>query len=286
MQIELRKRILSSIKKLLAGIVRLCLRNGVTYKELAALFKGLYVDIAAKEYGIQGRATNISRIALMTGLDRKEIRKILSELEDVEDATPMQPDRIAKILTAWHKDSHYLDVNQKPLAIPSEGKAPSFEHLAKTFGGDMPTVTILKELKRSQTIIENDEGLLEVKKTYFVPNYLATTDEAPELVDPAAIEHGSSMLVDHINTIFHNLYRKDKSLRKRMELRATDTTIPKDKVPEFYKLVDEKAMKVLHEVNDWLEDNKSELETEEKERLGLGVYFIQGENQNIKIEEK
>lgn len=281
MQINLRKRILNSIKKLLAGIVRLCLRNGVSYKELAGLFKALYVDICAKEYGIQGRKTNISRIALMTGLDRKEIKKVLTELEEEGRVDDVAPDRIAKILSEWHNNSGYLDGEGHPLIIATKGPSPSFEQLAKKFGGDMPTVTILKELKRSKTVIEQANGLLEVKKPYFIPNYLSSTEQEPELVDPAAIEHGSSMLVDHINTIFHNLYREEKSLRKRIELRATEPMIPKDKVPEFYKLIDEKAMALLYEVDDWLEKNKAGDNDEDTERLGLGVYFIEGENQNL-----
>lgn len=275
-----RDRILFALKKLLAGIVRLSLRNGVTFKEMAHICKGLYVDICTKEYGIQGRPTNVSRVALMTGMDRKDIRKVLDAQLLEEKSSISAPDRVAKILTAWYQDDAYTDKHQHPLPLPISGKAPSFEQLVKSFGGDMPAVTILKELKRSETVVENNEGLVEIQKPYFVPNHYANRN-TPELSDAQALEHGSSMLVDHINTIFHNLYRQDQAQREHIELRATNANIPQTKLNEYYELIDKKSMELLYEIDQWLESNASTDNNKAKQRLGLGVYFISGENQNL-----
>jgi hypothetical protein len=216
----------------------------------------------------------------MTGLDRKEIKKVLDNEQGLNKEEQASPDRIAKILTTWHQDPLYLDKRGKPLLLPIEGEKLSFEQLTKNFRGDMPSVTILRELKRSKTVVENKHGLLELKKPYYIPNYFSKPDQEPELVNPEAIEHGSSMLVDHINTVFYNLYRKDKSLRERIELRATNHEVAKSKIQDFYNLVDKKAMELLYEVDDWLQKNEAHDPSEETERLGLGVYFIEGPNSN------
>lgn len=281
MKQSVKKLISQSFYRLLGSIVRLGLRNGLTYKEFSAISKQLYVRVSAEEYGLQGRQTNMARIALMTGLDRKEIKKVIGIIEEHE-AVPAAPDRMAKILTAWHEDPMYINNNKKPLEISVDGPAPSFEHLVKAYGGDIAAVTVLREFKRSQTVSEmSDEGKVKVLKNYYVPNYRGGSDKAPDLVNPEAIAQGSSMLVDHINTIFHNLYREDLGQREKLDLRATSRTVRKDSVDEFYQLVDRKGMEFLEEMDSWLSRHQVSKPSEESERLGVGLYFIEGENDSF-----
>lgn len=270
-----------SFYHLLSGIVRLGLRNGLTYKEFGAISKQLYVRISAEEYGLQGRPTNMARIALMTGLDRKEIKKVMTSIEDPHDI-PTAPDRMAKILTAWHESSSYTDKNKQPLEIPLEGPTPSFEHLVKSYGGDIAAVTVLREFKRSQTISEDStKNRVQVLKRHYVPNYQTNSDKAPALINPEAIAQGSSILVDHVNTIFHNLYREDLNQREKIDLRASNTSIRKEDVQAFYHLIDIKGMEFLTEIDLWLSQHEVVNDSEESERLGIGLYFIEGENNSF-----
>jgi hypothetical protein len=270
-----------SFYQLLGSIVRLALRNGLTYKEFSSITKQLYVRISAEEYGLQGRTTNMARMALMTGLDRKEIKKVMGLLEEHYDEMPAAPDRMAHILTTWHENPKYLN-NNKPIEIPVEGPAPSFEHLVKSYGGDIAIVTVLREFKRSQTISENLAGdRIQVHKRHYVPNYRGNSKSPPELVSPEAIAQGSSMLVDHVNTIFHNLYRDDLGQREKIDLRATNVSIRKNAVNEFYQLVDRKGIEFLEEIDLWLSQNEASGVSEDSERLGVGLYFIEGENNSF-----
>lgn len=266
-----------SFYRLLGSIVRLALRNGLTFKELSAITKRLYVRIASEEYGLQGRQTNMARMALMTGLDRKEIKKVMEQIVN-EVEMPAAPDRMAKILTAWYEEPAYLDDDEQPLEIPIEGPSPSFEHLVKAHGGDIAAITVLREFKRSQTISEDSEGKVNVRKRYYVPNYRNNSDKAPDLVNPEAISQGSSMLVDHINTIFHNLYREDLKKREKIDLRATNISVRKDAVDDFYKLIDQKGMEFLEDVDLWLSQHETTEDDKDSERLGVGLYFIEGKN--------
>lgn len=270
-----------SIYQLLGSIVRLGLRNGLTYKEFSSITKQLYVRIAAEEYGLQGRPTNMARIALMTGLDRKEIKKIMSLLGEHYDEMPEAPDRMSNILTTWHENPIYLN-KKEPLEISIKGPAPSFEHLVKSYGGDIATVTVLREFKRSKTISMNTIGdKVQVHKRHYIPNYKMDDKTPAELVNPEVIAQGSSMLIDHINTIFHNLYRDDTGHRERIDLRATNTSIPKEAVNEFYRLVDHKGIQLLEEIDHWLSQHEVPDSSDESERLGIGFYFIEGENNSF-----
>ena len=111
----------NAFKQLMGSIIRLALRNGVNYLDFSQLCKWLYVDIAANEYGIKGRKTNISRISLITGLDRKEVKRI-TELEPEQvDQIGQQPDKLSRILSHWFDADDYTDESGQPRELLFEG---------------------------------------------------------------------------------------------------------------------------------------------------------------------
>lgn len=284
--IENSKRlIINAFRQLLRGVVRLALRNGLSFVDFSNLSKELYVEIADHEYGIDGRATNMSRIALITGINRHEVKRLKEELMTPDIQRKVESSyRIADMLTAWHEDKRYLDEDGQPLEIPLDGGHPSFNALIQSIsvGGDIASVTVLRELKRSQAVEETPLGKLRVLQRHFIPNYHADPQQAPHFANPNKINQGSSMLVDHINTLFHNLYGKPGE-PTRLELRAVNQSInPKD-VAEFYEYTNQKSLELLQDIDRWLEKHQdigshTAEEDTQHERLGLGVYVIQGQN--------
>lgn len=175
-------KFLNILFRLLRPFVRLLIENGVSYRTFAELTKRAYVQQATKHYGIRGRPTNISRVAVMTGLTRKEVKRIrelidqgteaaLSELEKTQ--SPAQA-----VMLGWQTDSDFLDERGKPLALDvyAEGsKGPvTFSDLVARYAGDIPAGALRHELKRTSTVTET-------KETKLIPNSplkLATDEEA------------------------------------------------------------------------------------------------------------
>ena len=62
-------------------IASLLMRCGMTWKEFAELCKTVFVEVASEEYGIRGRKTNVSRTAILTGMSRKEVKRLRDLLE-------------------------------------------------------------------------------------------------------------------------------------------------------------------------------------------------------------
>ncbi|MBX2807442.1 MAG: hypothetical protein KTR20_02335 [Cellvibrionaceae bacterium] len=282
MKKTVRVRIERAFRKMLGAVIRLALRNGLSYPQFAALSKSLYVAIAAKDYGLQGRRTNDSRIALITGLDRREIKRIRQVLDEKIFSSERAPDKMARILTHWHESSDYTGDDGLPRELDLDGEAPSFSALIQAHGGDIAAVTVLREFKRSQVVDETPEGRLRVNKRHYIPNYHADANKSPAFVDPDAIEHGSSMLADHINTIFHNLYREDKRAPEKFELRASNATVKKSQVPAFYHYINTCGLQFLVEVDQWLTAHQVPSDSiEATERLGVGLYLIEGADSAI-----
>ena len=269
MEKDLKLTVLGALRWLLRPVVRMMLKHGVMHREFAELSKSVYVEVARKEYGLRGRPTNISRTALLTGLDRKEVTRIKQSLE-ADDATAdfvARQDRISRVLAGWHQDDDYVDSDSNPLPLAEEGQAPSFEDLVKRYGGDVPAITILRELKRIKAVSMTHKGLIKAMRR----NYRPTS------ADPDAINRTASVLADIGDTVTHNLYHEPKQLT-RFERRASNPRIPKSAVPAYRDFVYSESQAFLERVDAWLTEHEvpeTDPQHEKALRLGLGMYWIQ-----------
>ena len=134
---------------LLQPMARLFLRFGRGYREFSELSKAAFVAVAAEDYGVHGRPTNISRIAAMTGLTRKEISRIRKSIERCEAVGTERGTPLQEVVTAWRSRAEFLGKNGEPAALPLSGKRGSFSSLVRQFAGDIPEGAMRKELQRT-----------------------------------------------------------------------------------------------------------------------------------------
>ena len=155
---DAQKRILDAFLVAMRPIARMLLRYGVGYREFAEVAKTAFVDVATSDYGIRGRPTNISRVAVMTGLTRKEVRRIRDQLDRSDREYTVKIAPLAYILFKWHTDTNFLGSDGRPLRLPFAGDGKSFTELVRKYGGDIPPGAMRTELKRIGAIEEDDEG--------------------------------------------------------------------------------------------------------------------------------
>lgn len=268
---SLRSVALAACRAALKPLVRILLKHGVMHREFVELSKQVYVEIARDDYGIRGRPTNVARMALLTGMDRKEVTRVKTRLERRADQVPSQDrqqgqDRITRVLSGWHQDREFLGIGGKPLELPLDGPAPSFAALVKRYGGDVPASTILRELKRTGTARVADDTVQVLRRNYRL-----------DTVDAAALSRAGSVLRDIGQTVAHNLYRAPRD-ESRFEARATNVLIPPWALPAYRKFVYAEGQAFLEKIDAWL--TAAEIPEQEKagsgaQRVGLGLYWIQ-----------
>jgi hypothetical protein len=66
--VDVKEHVIRSSRYLLLPVIRFLLKHGITWSEFGEISKEAYVKAARDDYGIQGRPTNNSRVAMMTGL--------------------------------------------------------------------------------------------------------------------------------------------------------------------------------------------------------------------------
>jgi hypothetical protein len=251
-------------------IIRFLLRNRVTWEEFSELSKDVFVDVAREDYGIQQRPTNNSRVAMMTGLSRREVARIRDRLADRdENLIGRRGNRISQILTGWHVDDEFTDDAGQPKDLPATGPSGSLSALLKRYAGDLPHSALRKEMLHAGLIEERAYGELRVLRR----------DYTYQSLDPEIINQMSVSLHDHATTLAHNLNAERKS-PPRFEGVADNIHISSRSARSFMKLVEDRGMDFLNEMDGWLsthEVEESKSAAGREARLGVGVYLIYDE---------
>ena len=162
-------KLLSILLKALKPLVHMLLEAGIGHREFSEIAKKAYVDVATKNYGIRGRATNISRVAVMTGLTRKEVKKIRDMDGKGSDPDPrLKPIPASVVLSAWYNNDRFKDADGNPAILEFDADGDSFRQLVKEYAGDIPPGAIRTELKRTGAIEVLSGGRVKALRREFV----------------------------------------------------------------------------------------------------------------------
>jgi len=258
--------LLSACGRVLEPIVRFLLKRGVTWREFSDLAKAVFVQVATADFGIRARPTNVSRVAILTGLDRREVRRVRDLLGQSEAPVSGYMSKPSQVLDGWHHDPQFIDPSGRPLALPFDGPEPSFTALVKRFAPALPAVAMFKELHSAGAVSRLDDGSVRVLLRYYVPR------QAPA----EEVRLWGSTLRDHATTVDFNLSRRSDQ-RSLFERRAINLHIDARVLPEFREFLEREAQQFLERVDDWLSKHQVSVQQSDRDyvRLGAGVYQIQ-----------
>jgi hypothetical protein len=154
--------LLRTLKKLLVIIARGLLKAGIDCRQLIEMAKVAFVEVATNEYGIRDRKTNIARVAVLTGLTRKEVKRIRDGLTEEKPFGDMPEHILDRLMSSWYEDDEFSNEGGDPRTLDLVGEKGSFHSLAKKYGGDIPAGALKKELMRVGCVKVLADGRLEV----------------------------------------------------------------------------------------------------------------------------
>jgi len=158
--------VIEACARVMRPLVRLALNLGVKHAHLEGLLRDLLLDEARRAWLDKGVEPNISQLSVTTGLNRKALTAKVREVEDSLPHTELSA--AAKTLTLWMQ-LYAGDPAYQSLPIVGEGRAPSFEVVARQASrGNVHHRTILDELARLNMVIER-QGRAELNATAFIP---------------------------------------------------------------------------------------------------------------------
>jgi hypothetical protein len=251
------------------------MKAGIGYREFAEISKSAFVDVATSDYGLRGRPTNISRVAVMTGLTRKDVRRLRDK---ISAGTQIDMTRVippAEIIEKWHSDPEFVDKAGRPKVLSFEGPAPSFAGLVKKYGGDIPPGAMRTELKRVSAIIENESGELTVTKKYFRP--VDQDDQLKRALSQAI--YGLAVAIDH------NLGETDD--QTWVERIAFSTRIRTNDISRVRRISQDRASEFVESVNDLFSAYETIYSDDEPDSnsatVGVGVYYFEADDSDTEF---
>ena len=253
-------------ERLLRPVIRILLRHGVSLRELSELCKRICVSVAITDLGDNGKPMNTSRVALLTGMTRRDVRQVRLSLDADEQHTLGRMNSATRLLAGWFQDADFLDTEGKPMQLQLLAPFPSFTDLSKRYAGDIPVTAVVKELKRAAAIVELENGTLVAKTRYYMPGH-----DSP--ARPEAMIRAGSVYQDLGNTVDYNLGRAADA-PSRFERRATNARVGAENIAEFHRFIEDEGQKFLELIDQWLsghEVREDEPDQTQTVRLGLGA---------------
>jgi len=224
------------------------------------------VQVATKEFGIRGRPTNASRVAILTGIDRRDVRKLRVATAEQPALAPGFMSKPTQVLDGWFHDPDFRAASGEPRELQVSEGDDSFVALVRRYVPGIPHVAMIKELRAVGAIEELPDGCLRALKRNYIPREL--TDNQIRL--------WGSVLQDVGTTLEHNLIRKP-SERPRFERRALSLTVERRALPEFEAFLAAEGQAFLERIDDWLAAHQvdaARAEPPQGIRLGAGVYQL------------
>jgi Family of unknown function (DUF6502) len=256
----------NAVLTLLRPLVRLLLRHGVPFAAFADMAKQVYVDVAMRDFALEGRRPTVSRASILTGLTRKEVQRLLAAPQDAHDAPAARHNRAVRVLTAWVRDADFLDVDKAPRALPLDGEH-GFAALARRHSGDMPARAVLDELLHMGAVRRREDGLIEPVARGYVPR--GSPVEKLRML--------GTDVADLIDTIDHNIDCAPDD--PRFQRKVMYDGIPVDVLPAFRRWSATFSQALLEKLDRWLAERDAAGSPSgpgvPRVRVGVGIYYFE-----------
>jgi hypothetical protein len=264
---SVRLGLLAAYRKLLQPLVRILIRSGISYGETAELLKTVFVEVAGRDFDLPDRKTSLSRIAILTGLTRKEVAKQDEILRSGALNFDSNLNRVIRVLEGWHNDPVFTGPYGMPMELPFESPtSASFAGLVRRHSGDMAPRAMLDELIRVGAVEQTASGAFKVLVRVYIPRDF----------HPDALHRFGEVVRDFVNTYEFNMDKQPGKGRFERIVFADDG-LREELIPAFDALLRTKGYKFLLELNNWIsaQDNVNvSRKGNRRIKTGVGVYHF------------
>ncbi len=256
------EKLLDTAARVLAPLVRLLIARGVTFQMASELLKRVYVKAAQKHFTGDDEATG-TQLSLLTGLNRKEIRRLTSD--DAKKETEPISSFASAVHTVWRTQRRWRGKDGKPKVLPrrSASHLLSFDGLVRSVTTDHRPSAIFEELTRLKYIEVDDNENVMLKDDSF----LATPETDDKLLRLA------EGLEDHMSASVANVLDTDPKFLDRFIFGDEMSNASAEALQNLARREWEKTQDKLIEQAIACEERDAANGEKNSTRIRVGVYF-------------
>ena len=249
------------LRGLLRPLVRTMIARGLTAPVIYGLLKRVYVEVAEESFRLDDKPLTDSRIALLTGVHRKDIRTFRSEDDDTLQARQKSA-LLATVVGQWTSAPDFANGSEPALLPRQSDTGPDFETLVRSISRDVRPRTVLDELQNAGLVSETEDGLLRL-----APEAVVGTGDTADKEAFFAANVG-----DHLAAATENLLADTPPFFERA---VFYNQLPPNAVDEIEASARAKAQALLEDLNRQTSSlHRDNAETAgPRQRYRLGIYF-------------
>lgn len=257
--------LVKAVTLLCKPLIRLLIEKGMTFPQFRELMKELYVEVADAHFSLDAKKPSDSRIFVLTGVHRKDIKRIRQQSEMENQPITSSASLSGEIVARWTSMPDYLDNKGKPrpLLKSEKNNEPGFEQLVSSVSKDVRPRVILDEWLRLNMVRLKDDYVV-LNKSAFVTN-----KEFNEM----AYYLGHN-IHDHLASCVNNILAEDEPMLERSVYYAS---LSEDSVKKLRTIADKKGNELLQLLNKQAIKfyDADKLKDDANHRMRLGVYWYQ-----------
>ena len=259
----------NAFRALLTPLARLAVSQGLPFATVEDTLKEAFIEAARASLLEQGHPSHrlVSRISTITGINRREVTRLTRPTPHLPRSSA--PSTVSEVFTRWVTDPALRDAQGRPLPLPRQGAAPSFETLARSVTQDVHPRSLLDELCRLGVArLDPDTDIVALLMDSFVPG-----GDRTHMLDFLAGNAGDHLSGAVANVIGKGPHQHFDQAVFADELAAESLPLIRRFVAEQWKLLLERAVPMLEER---IEADKAAGRVLDK-RVRLGLYSYDGD---------
>jgi hypothetical protein len=195
-----------AVEKIFHPLTKLLIMAEVTYGEASEILKVALVKTATEKLNQSNEQITDTRIHLITGVHRKDVRRI-KEGEDSTTHTQSSAPITSQAFAKWLGDTRFQnsDGDPRPLSKKCSDSQDGFEELINSISKDVRPKAVLDEMLSRKMVVVNALGLIEPSLENIIANQ--PTDDAAKYL--------GMNIHDHLEVAVNNLTdTADKQLER------------------------------------------------------------------------
>jgi len=230
--------LIAALQRVFRPLVRFLISRSIPFPFAANVLRGAYVDVAVKEFPVAGKPQTDSRITLLTGVHRKDVKRLRGEPHLARRA-PRVASLSSQLMARWTTLPEYLDAQGAPQPLPrlaADEDGHSFESLVRSLNTDIRPRVVLDEWLRLGIAQLDDQDRVHLNAQAFVPS-----KGSEEMT-----YYFGRNLHDHVAAAVHNMLGKPEPFLERS---VHYNNLSAAAVAELTELAKIRGMQVLQELN-------------------------------------
>lgn len=160
----LSQRLFPFLVEFLRPLAAFCLRRGVKIQDTGEALKRAFIKAAETELEHRSESPSGSRLAVMTGLHRRDVTRLWRDGESAESGA--DGSLLTRIIGQWRSDKRFSTGNGRPRILEGEGANSEFVSLIQSVSKDLNPYTVLFELERLQAVARDGTRVKLMAEAY------------------------------------------------------------------------------------------------------------------------